>query len=96
MWLTVCHAITLYCMFLRFVAKHLPRGTCLCGGDVIHCGAAYSEFNARVFACLESASLPVELRCKANKDGHTPPVCWTSSMSRTGGRAKTTGEAQGE
>ena len=39
--------------------------------DVVHCGAAYSEFNARVFAYLEPASLPVELRRKTDKDGHT-------------------------
>lgn len=39
--------------------------------DVVHCGAAYSEFNARVFAYLEPASLPVELRRKTGKDGHT-------------------------
>ena len=39
--------------------------------DVIHCGAAYGDFNARAFAYLEPKGLPDAHRRKADKDGNT-------------------------
>jgi hypothetical protein len=58
--------------------------------------AAYSEFNARVFAYLEPASLPVKLRRKTDKDGHTQSFLLDEQRRHGARSGRDLGEAQGQ
>ena len=37
--------------------------------DVVHCGAAYDDFNARIFAYVELADIPRRMKRKCEHDG---------------------------